>query len=523
MSNRTKSAQARFGSVHHPPGLRAVGIGAVVLFSATLAVAVAPAVAAPSTTPVVSALSSHTGPTSGGERIIVRGSHFTRTTRVHFGASSGARVHVSSSHSLSVTVPRHAAGTVDVRVTTGNGTSARARTDHFGYIARPTVRTISPHSAYTTGGSVITIHGSNFVGATRVLFGRVSTSRVRVLSSTSLRVTAPAHSAGPVVVRVVTHYGSSRSFGRVTYVRRYVPPVISTTALPTAGIGQPYIATLQVADHRPGTWSVTGTLPAGLLLSTNTIVGKPTAVGASTFTLNFTDATAHTVHATATLTVSTNVVTGGGAIENLGYCRNNAVVANDDTPTDAIALPFAMNFLGTSYSSTYVSNNGYVTFAAPDSTYTPYDMSTATAPVIAPYFADVDTRPTNSPLVTYGSSPDGTVFCVDWIGVGYFNQHTDKVVNFQLLITKGAANGDFGLTFNYGSMQWETGDASGGIGGLGGQSAVVGYASGAQTTGTYAELLGSGVNGALIDGGPDSLASGSNTGVTGRYAFSITN
>jgi len=55
------------------------------------------------------------------------------------------------------------------------------------------------------------------------------------------------------------------------------PPVITSTTLPNATLGQPYTTTLTTADNRNGTWSITtGTLPAGLTLTGNTITGTPT-------------------------------------------------------------------------------------------------------------------------------------------------------------------------------------------------------------------------------------------------------
>jgi hypothetical protein len=83
--------------------------------------------------------------------------------------------------------------------------------------------------------------------------------------------------------------------------------------------------------------------------------------------------------------------------------------------------------------------------------------------------------------------------------------------------------GDFDIYFNYGSIQWETGGASGGTDGLGGTSAAVGYALGSGADGTYAQLTGSLVPGSFIDSGPDSLAVGTNDGTPGQYLFEVVN
>lgn len=72
--------------------------------------------------------------------------------------------------------------------------------------------------------------------------------------------------------------------------------------------------------------------------------------------------------------------------------------------------------------------------------------------------------------------------------------------------------------FNYGSIVWETGDASGGSNGLGGESARVGFANGDGTTANSFELPGSGVDGSLLDSSSRGLIRGSNGfSQLGRY------
>ena len=50
----------------------------------------------------------------------------------------------------------------------------------------------------------------------------------------------------------------------------------------------------------------------------------------------------------------------------------------------------------------YVNNNGNVTFDSALATFTPFNIETTDRDIIAPFFADVDTRGANSSLVTYG-------------------------------------------------------------------------------------------------------------------------
>src|SRR5262245_41845130 len=130
---------------------------------------------------------------------------------------------------------------------------------------------------------------------------------------------------------------------------------------------------------------------------------------------------------------------GPNAVQDLAYCTAHQLAANDDGSSDAIAIPFDLKFFGSPYNQLYVNNNGNVTFGAPLSEYTPSDLTGPTdLPIIAPFFADVDTEGAGSSVVTYGASPDGTTFCVNWVNVGYYDAHDDKLNSIQLLLTKHA-------------------------------------------------------------------------------------
>ena len=63
------------------------------------------------------------------------------------------------------------------------------------------------------------------------------------------------------------------------------PPTITTTTLTDGRVGEPYSASLGADGTAPITWSVSGSLPAGLSLNGNTISGTLTTAGTSTFTV----------------------------------------------------------------------------------------------------------------------------------------------------------------------------------------------------------------------------------------------
>ena len=217
---------------------------------------------------------------------------------------------------------------------------------------------------------------------------------------------------------------------------------------------------------------------------------------------------------------------GTEAIKGLPGCTTNTLPANDDGSTAAVTLPFSANYFGTTFTQTFVNNNGNITFSAPLGTFTPFNLNTTTIPIIAPFFADVDTRGAGSGLVQYGNDMVGgrPAFCVNWINVGYFPSAVNLLNSFQLILIERADTGagNFDIQFNYGRIVWETGGASGGVGGLGGNSARAGYANGTMAPGTSLELPGSAINGGLLDSNMatgltnNSLNSG---GLLGRYNF----
>ncbi len=204
----------------------------------------------------------------------------------------------------------------------------------------------------------------------------------------------------------------------------------------------------------------------------------------------------------------------------------NTLPPNDDDSTGLVAMGFTVDFFGISRSQLYVNNNGNVTFDAPLSAFTPFDLTSTGQEIIAPFFADVDTRNAGDP-VTYGTGTfEGrAAFGVNWINVDYFASdpaHTNRN-SFQLILVdrSDVAAGDFDIVFNYDQIQWETGTASGGdADGLGGDSARVGYSNGTGDPGTFFELTGSAINGAFLDGGPNALISNRlNSTIDGRYIF----
>lgn len=192
-----------------------------------------------------------------------------------------------------------------------------------------------------------------------------------------------------------------------------------------------------------------------------------------------------------------------------------------------VPLGFTANFFGLNFTSAYINTNGNITFDSPLSTFTPFDLTSTSREIIAPFFADVDTRFAGN-AITFGNGTVGgqNAFGVNWIGVDYFGSsvsHTNQN-SFQLILTDRSdiAAGDFDIEFNYDQIQWEAGTASGGnANGLGGSCARAGFSNGTGNAGTFFELSGSASCGSFLDsnGAAGLIHNNLNSNVLGRYDF----
>jgi hypothetical protein len=233
-----------------------------------------------------------------------------------------------------------------------------------------------------------------------------------------------------------------------------------------------------------------------------------------------------------TFTASAARAEGPNAVITSSGCLATELPANDDNSTGSVALPFAINYFGNTFSSLFVNNNGNVTFDASLAAFTPFPLLNTSRVIIAPFFADVDTRGAGSATVHYGAIGAGDsqvgghpAFCVNWQNVGYFASNTDKLNSFQLVLVDRSDTGlgNFDIMFNYDKVQWETGDVSGGTGGLGGNSARVGYSNGSSAA---FELFGSAEPGSFLDSNNDTGLIHNNVGAplqSGRYIFPVRN
>jgi alpha-tubulin suppressor-like RCC1 family protein len=172
--------------------------------------------------PLVSAISPQGGPLEGGTTVTITGQDLSGATAVHFGAVQASSFIVNSSTSVTAVSPA-GTGTVDVTVTAPTGTSPQIAADRFTYRKAATVTKLSAKGGPATGGTAVTITGTEFTGATGVEFGGVAASDVKVVSATSITATSPANVSGIVDVTVQGAGGASAASSKDHF--KYTPVV----------------------------------------------------------------------------------------------------------------------------------------------------------------------------------------------------------------------------------------------------------------------------------------------------------
>jgi N-acetylneuraminic acid mutarotase len=194
-------------------------------------------VPSPPARPVVTAISPSSGLTTGGTTVTVTGSNLSGGNVV-FTTTAGttAATNVSCTASSCTATSPAGTGTVEVIVETPGGTSLTSTADQFTYKAPPApkVTKISPTSGPTSGGTVVTITGSNLSGGTAG-FGTAAAT-VTTCTASSCTATSPA-GTGTVDVLVSTPGGTSvaTSSDRFTY-QAATPPVPAVTGItPSSG------------------------------------------------------------------------------------------------------------------------------------------------------------------------------------------------------------------------------------------------------------------------------------------------
>jgi hypothetical protein len=171
--------------------------------------------------PSLTALSPASGPIKGGSAVKIVGSEFAAVQKVTFDGVPAASFKVDSESQITAIAPAgKTASQVPVVITTAAG---RASAPFTYFHTAPTITAIGPSSGSVTGGSAVTIAGSEFAEVKSVTFGGIAATTFSVEDSErQIIATAPAAKALAIVpVLVTTPAGSATA--TFTYAGCLVP------------------------------------------------------------------------------------------------------------------------------------------------------------------------------------------------------------------------------------------------------------------------------------------------------------
>ncbi|MEV4702457.1 IPT/TIG domain-containing protein [Actinoplanes sp. NPDC049316] len=160
--------------------------------------------------PAITSVAPGSGLTYARTSVVVTGVNFAESGRLTIGGVVAAYTKVSDTQ-IKVTLPVHAAGTFQLRLTTPGGTTAEVPGAAFTWIAPPVpvVTALSTKTGSTRTATTVTVTGTTLTAATKVTAGTLTVPFVRI-SDTALRLTVPPRAAGSANIVVTTPGGASR-------------------------------------------------------------------------------------------------------------------------------------------------------------------------------------------------------------------------------------------------------------------------------------------------------------------------
>ncbi|MBW8355015.1 MAG: autotransporter domain-containing protein [Pseudomonas sp.] len=316
-----------------------------------------------SATPTLTSVTPNTGSTAGATSVTLTGTNFTGATAVSFGGTAATGYIVNNATTITATTPAHAAGAVNVAVTTPGG-SATLTNGYTYAVPAPTVGPVSATVAANSSANPITLSLSGGA-ATSVAVASAASHGTATASGTSITYTPTAGFSGSDSF-TYTATNTSGTSSPATVTITVTPPTlaITPTTLPDGTQGAAYSQTLSATGGTaPYTYAISaGSLPAGLSLNTSTgvISGTPSASGTNNLTVTATDANSATGSRAYSL-----VINGLAPVAN---AVSATVAANSS------ANPITLNITGgaaTSVAVASAASHGTASASGTSITYTP--------------------------------------------------------------------------------------------------------------------------------------------------------
>lgn len=184
--------------------------------------------------PTITDFSPKNGPLQGGTVVTITGTNFfgdSDELTVKFGTVSATAVTPAANGlSLTATVPAMTGNDDTVKVTVTNKAGNVISTADFEY-RQQTITTITPQFGPVGGGNIVTIAGTNLLGATEVKFGVNASPNILSVTNTLITAVAPA---GIGTVDVSVKIGDTSVAKQAAYTYLTAPSITAIT--PNVGV-----------------------------------------------------------------------------------------------------------------------------------------------------------------------------------------------------------------------------------------------------------------------------------------------
>jgi plastocyanin len=267
--------------------------------------------------PTVAGIQPVSGPSGGGTAVTISGTGFLANPAVKFGGVAATNV-TATATSITASTPAHAAGKVDVVVTNSDAQSATLAQAFTYALPAPSISSVAPNSGPTTGGTPVTITGTNFQSGATVTFGARPATDVVVVSATSITARTPLGPSNEQLAVNVTVTNPDATTGSASGAFTYTVPALAVisitpnTALPS---GAPGAASTVVTIFGAGfTSALASSVTVGGVAATNPRVIDPITMQATV-----------PVHAAGTGDVVVTVGSTSATLHN-GFSWQNAPV-----------------------------------------------------------------------------------------------------------------------------------------------------------------------------------------------------
>ncbi len=334
--------------------------------------------------PTATAINPTHGLTAGGNTVTITGTNFYGATAVSFGGTAATSFTVNSNTSITATAPAHAAGMVDVIVTTPRATSPASAADKYTYTAPPTATQNIVSESLTqnrTPSGFIPVTGSGGTGPLSYSISPPLPAGLTYNNITGAIGGTPAIASPPRTYTVTVTDANSLTASN-TFTLTVNPAVTATQAIASATLTaanfiSPFTPVTGGGGTGTLTYGISPSLPSGLNFDSNSgaVSGTPSAASpATTYTVTVSDANGATASNTFNLIVNPPV-TATQAVASTALTASHAAGAfmpvagggGTGTLTYGISpsLPSGLNF---------GSNSGVVSgtpsAASPATTYT---------------------------------------------------------------------------------------------------------------------------------------------------------